>query len=498
MGTACPEGHDSASSDFCDVCGTWLSPGSGLRYTVGKHHAPDRGEVSAPAACPSCGATVFGPYCESCGVRVRARAPFAPLVQPAEPSSAPAPPAPAGPGGPPEAFPSARPTSKPPESLFPPISRPGSLFEPAQPPMPGSGADAADGGDAGVVELLESLFSPLPQRRAEPPSAAAAPAPPPAPPPAPVEPPPRPAPVAWPAPAPEPAVGAWPAAQDWPEPEPRAEAWPAPAPGPVAPIWPEPEPVPAAEVWPQPEPDPVAEAWPEPEPEPVAQAWPEPGAQAWPEPGARAWPEPVAQAWPEPGARAWSEPEPERAPEPPPAPPMRLVAAPAPESALAAPAATPASVPAPASGPAFSPPPTTPIPSLSAVTWTVLVASDRIYFDRMQGAGGRYGPAVVFPAHTSERRIRLIGTQMRIGRRSATREVQPEIDLAGQNGDPGISRLHAVLTAAPDGTWSITDPGSANGTLLNGREIRVGQPVTLHEGDRINLGAWTVITVHRG
>jgi hypothetical protein len=167
---------------------------------------------------------------------------------------------------------------------------------------------------------------------------------------------------------------------------------------------------------------------------------------------------------------------------------MRLVAAPASAPAPA--------VPAPA--PSFSSPPTTPIPSLSPVTWTVLVSSDRFHFDRMQEAGGQYGPAVAFPAHTSERRIRLTGTQMRIGRRSATREVQPEIDLAGQNGDPGISRFHAVLTAAPDGTWSITDPGSANGTLLNGREIRVGQPVTLHEGDRINLGAWTVITVHRG
>jgi len=473
MGTACPEGHNSASSDFCDVCGTRLSPGSGLMYTVGKHHAPGRGEASASAACPSCGAMVSGPYCESCGVRVRARAPFAPLARPAEPfygAAPPAPPAPAGLGGPPEAFSPARPISRPPESLFPPISRPGSLFEPAPPPGPGTRADAAEGSDAGVVELLESLFSPLPQRRAEPPSWAPPPPPAPAPasPLAPVEPPPPAAPEAWPA----------------------AEAWSAPAPGPAAPIWPEPGP--AVEAWPEP----AAEAWPEPEPEPVAEAWSEPVAQAWPEPEpvARAWPEPVAEAWPEPVAPAW--PEPERAPEPPPAPPMRLVAAPAPESALAAPAAAPA--PTPALGPAFSAPPTTPIPSLSAVTWTVLVASDHVYFDRMKGTGARYGTAVVFPAHTSERRIRLIGTQMRIGRRSATREVQPEIDLAGQNGDPGISRLHAVLTAAPDGTWSITDPGSANGTLLNGREIRVGQPVTLHEGDRINLGAWTVITVHRG
>jgi pSer/pThr/pTyr-binding forkhead associated (FHA) protein len=87
---------------------------------------------------------------------------------------------------------------------------------------------------------------------------------------------------------------------------------------------------------------------------------------------------------------------------------------------------------------------------------------------------------------------------MRIGRRSATRDLEPEIDLAGPPADPGISRLHAVLIAAPDGTWAVLDPGSANGTLLNGREIAIGDLITLHDGDRINLGAWTVITVNRG
>ena len=87
---------------------------------------------------------------------------------------------------------------------------------------------------------------------------------------------------------------------------------------------------------------------------------------------------------------------------------------------------------------------------------------------------------------------------MRIGRRSAARELIPDIDLAGPPADPGISRLHAVLLAASDGTWAIVDPGSANGTILNGRQLAVGESVTLHEGDRIHLGAWTVITVHRG
>jgi len=149
--------------------------------------------------------------------------------------------------------------------------------------------------------------------------------------------------------------------------------------------------------------------------------------------------------------------------------------------------------------PAVSAPPTTPIPSLSGVTWTVLVASDRVYYNRMKATRAAFGSAAVeFPAHTSERRIRLVGKQMRIGRRSAARDLVPEIDLADKPVDPGVSRLHAVLASASDGTWFISDPGSANGTFVNSRELDIGERVTLHEGDRINLGAWTVITVHRG
>jgi pSer/pThr/pTyr-binding forkhead associated (FHA) protein len=139
-----------------------------------------------------------------------------------------------------------------------------------------------------------------------------------------------------------------------------------------------------------------------------------------------------------------------------------------------------------------------PTPRFTPATWTVLVSSDRSYYDRMRGVLSRTGMDVEFPAHVSERRIPLIGKQMRIGRRSAARELKPEIDLAESPVDPGISRMHAVLIATPGGTWSILDPGSANGTQLNGREIATGELVPLRAGDRINLGAWTVISVHRG
>ena len=43
----------------------------------------------------------------------------------------------------------------------------------------------------------------------------------------------------------------------------------------------------------------------------------------------------------------------------------------------------------------------------------------------------------------------------------------------------------------------MVDLGSPNGTLVNGREIPEGEVVPLRDGDRINLGAWTAITVHR-
>jgi hypothetical protein len=190
---------------------------------------------------------------------------------------------------------------------------------------------------------------------------------------------------------------------------------------------------------------------------------------------------------------------PEFRPEPSPAvvvePPPEVRPGPSPAVVFEPPAA-PAARPEPS--PTRAAPPTTPTSSFTPVSWTVLVASDRVYYDRMKAVRSLHDSDVAFPAHAPERRIPLAGKQMRIGRWSAARELEPEIDLAEPLVDPGVSRLHAVLVAAPDGTWSLMDSGSANGTFLNGRKIAMGDLVTLHEGDKINLGAWTVITVHRG
>jgi hypothetical protein len=161
------------------------------------------------------------------------------------------------------------------------------------------------------------------------------------------------------------------------------------------------------------------------------------------------------------------------------------------------------SVPSVPTAPPVSPapvPPTRAVPgsAYAPVAWTVVVSSDRDYYERVRVASGPDWAEVPFPAYCAERRFRLTGNQMRIGRRSVSRGLDPEIDLTGPPADPGISRLHAVLIAMPDGSWAVLDPGSANGTLVNGNEIPTGNQVPLHDGDRINLGAWTAITVHRG
>ncbi len=135
-------------------------------------------------------------------------------------------------------------------------------------------------------------------------------------------------------------------------------------------------------------------------------------------------------------------------------------------------------------------------PANSAV-WAIVVTADRAYYDSVRAAGGPDAAGIGFPAYCPERRFRLAGTEVRVGRRSESRGIHPEIDLTGPPADPGVSRLHVVLVAAPDGTWSVVDPGSANGTLVNGDEIPPGQAIPLRDGDVVHLGAWTALTLTR-
>jgi hypothetical protein len=134
-----------------------------------------------------------------------------------------------------------------------------------------------------------------------------------------------------------------------------------------------------------------------------------------------------------------------------------------------------------------SPPPT-------ATIWEAVVIADRAQFDRLAVAG------VTFPADHAERHFPLSDGENRIGRsRGHPGEEAPEIDLAAPPADPGISRHHAVLERRSDGACVIRDLGSTNGTTMNDEAAPIAPhtDVPLSDGDRIRVGAWTTIVIHR-
>ncbi|MCH7232984.1 FHA domain-containing protein [Glycomyces sp. L485] len=64
--------------------------------------------------------------------------------------------------------------------------------------------------------------------------------------------------------------------------------------------------------------------------------------------------------------------------------------------------------------------------------------------------------------------------------------------------DPGVSAQHAKLFVKPDGSWTIMDVGSSNGTFLNGSDEPLAPNVEIQIGDGsyLNIGAWTRLTIH--
>ncbi|MBA9002401.1 MULTISPECIES: FHA domain-containing protein [Thermomonospora] len=131
--------------------------------------------------------------------------------------------------------------------------------------------------------------------------------------------------------------------------------------------------------------------------------------------------------------------------------------------------------------------------------WSAVVSADREYFETVLADLGPDGASLKFPPFAPQRRYMLVGRQVRIGRRSASRGFVPEIDLSTPPEDPGVSHIHAVLMARPDGTWVLVDPGSTNGTTINGstEPIPFNEEVPVHDGDRIHVGAWTTITLRK-
>ena len=125
-------------------------------------------------------------------------------------------------------------------------------------------------------------------------------------------------------------------------------------------------------------------------------------------------------------------------------------------------------------------PPPPPV-AAAAVRWEVTARADAT----LRGTVNPDAPAAAPP-----RTFTLFDEQTLVGRPAAG--VRTPVPVAG---DAGVSRRHAVLVRHGDGSLSVRDLGSANGTAVNGQDITPGVDVTLTDGDRVAIGAWTVLTV---
>jgi pSer/pThr/pTyr-binding forkhead associated (FHA) protein len=63
------------------------------------------------------------------------------------------------------------------------------------------------------------------------------------------------------------------------------------------------------------------------------------------------------------------------------------------------------------------------------------------------------------------------------------------------NGDPAVSRLHAVLQPKPAG-WCVQATSAVNGLFVNGTRLTAGSVHLLSPGDELRLGERTAVVFH--
>lgn len=136
---------------------------------------------------------------------------------------------------------------------------------------------------------------------------------------------------------------------------------------------------------------------------------------------------------------------------------------------------------------------TGPIPAVDAGPRVMLeITVDRGFFDHVVTDG-----EVVFPDPTPPARtLELYGRELHVGRTSERRGVHPAIDVEALTGDPAVSTRHAIIRVADDGSLSVTDVGSTNGTFVNGFNddaVLQGVPNEIDLGAPVFLGAWTCL-----
>jgi len=80
-----------------------------------------------------------------------------------------------------------------------------------------------------------------------------------------------------------------------------------------------------------------------------------------------------------------------------------------------------------------------------------------------------------------------------IGRNDPVTELKPDIDLTDLDFKRTVSRCHARIVREDDGFAVLEEVGALNGTSVNGLELVAGERHPLKDGDRLDVGAVTMV-----
>jgi hypothetical protein len=156
------------------------------------------------------------------------------------------------------------------------------------------------------------------------------------------------------------------------------------------------------------------------------------------------------------------------------APPSQVVVPPAPAQTSGGSIPVPPGPAGGVAGNAFGAPPAPPVQSAPAASTGTGTLTLQIT--------GPYG----------EETVTWTGKEILLGRNDAKTRVFPEVNLD----DSAASRRHlAVWLEDIDNQYYAQDLESANGTLLNGRDLKPGEPTALNNGDVLKIGTRYTIQV---
>jgi CRP-like cAMP-binding protein len=75
-----------------------------------------------------------------------------------------------------------------------------------------------------------------------------------------------------------------------------------------------------------------------------------------------------------------------------------------------------------------------------------------------------------------------------VGRADPVKGYQPDVVLSSLDAQRSLSRRHARIVREGDEFFVVEEPGVRNGTFVNGKAVKTGQPTKIVDGDEVSFG----------